>query len=386
MIAVIADDFTGAAELAGIALRYDLSVKLYTGAIAYGNADLVVVSTDSRSMHREEAMAITEKVLQNLLHLQPLLVYKKVDSVLRGHVLDELDIQMRVLNLHSAWLLPANPSLGRTIRSGNYYVQEVPVHETGFATDPEFAIHSSLVKEMLHAGDRKDVQVCGYHNTLPDTGILIGEAASQEDMKAWALRANSSMAMAGAGDFFEALLQKIVARKPRTTPADFLSPHLYISGTTFALGTEQVARFADTGIPVHYLDETLVTSQRYDIWLQKILNSLRQVRKAVIAIEPRGLFPENISALHLRTSMARSVQVLLDHAEVPELFIEGGSTAAAILESLGITEFIPLNEVARGVIRMKAADRELFLTVKPGSYALPDTILQLYTQTATQPS
>lgn len=382
MIAVIADDFTGAAELAGIGLRYGLSVKLYTGGIIEGNADLVVVSADSRSMRKEDALAVMEKTLQSLLQLQPVLIYKKVDSVLRGHVLEELELQMRVLQLNCALLLPANPSLGRTIRAGKYYVQDVPVHETGFASDPEFAIHSSLVKEMIHAGKRRDVQVCSCLDPLPVAGILIGEAASQEDMVEWALRADSFVTLAGAGDFFEAIVQKIVARKPRTTTADFLSPHLYISGTTFASGTAQLSRLAGAGAPMHYLDDELISAQRCDAWLQQVLISLRQKQQAIIALEPGRVFPGNISALHLRTSMAHAVKTLLGHAAVPEIFIEGGSTAAAILASLGITAFIPVHEITRGVIRMRAADRQLFITVKPGSYALPNEILELYTKTA----
>jgi uncharacterized protein YgbK (DUF1537 family) len=53
MIAVIADDFTGAAELAGISLRYGLKVELCVGKVEYKNADVLVVSTDSRSLKKK---------------------------------------------------------------------------------------------------------------------------------------------------------------------------------------------------------------------------------------------------------------------------------------------------------------------------------------------
>ena len=62
---------------------------------------------------------------------------------------------------------------------------------------------------------------------------------------------------------------------------------------------------------------------------------------------------------------------------VKEIFIEGGSTAAAILEEIKIKQLSPVNELQRGVVRMKAND--LLITVKPGSYELPEEIKRLFT-------
>ena len=74
-------------------------------------------------------------------------------------------------------------------------------------------------------------------------------------------------------------------------------------------------------------------------------------------------------AIDLRNKMADAVVKLTSQFPVNELFIEGGSTATAILEKMNITQLVPVNELSRGVVRMKAG--ELFITVKPGSYPLP---------------
>jgi len=74
--------------------------------------------------------------------------------------------------------------------------------------------------------------------------------------------------------------------------------------------------------------------------------------------------------------MAKAVKEIVVRENVKEIFIEGGSTAAAVLEELGITKLTPVNELIRGVVRMKAGD--LFITVKPGSYQLPSEIIELY--------
>jgi len=74
--------------------------------------------------------------------------------------------------------------------------------------------------------------------------------------------------------------------------------------------------------------------------------------------------------------MAKAVKEIVARENVKEIFIEGGSTAAAVLEELNIKKLVPVNELSRGVVRMMAGD--LFITVKPGSYQLPDEIIKLY--------
>ena len=52
-IAVIADDFTGAAELAGISLRYGLTVSVCLHNEISTDADVLIISTDSRSLKKK---------------------------------------------------------------------------------------------------------------------------------------------------------------------------------------------------------------------------------------------------------------------------------------------------------------------------------------------
>src|SRR5688572_2122776 len=149
MIIVIADDFTGAAELAGINLRYGLSVSLCMHEFIISDHDVIIVCTDSRSLGLPEANKITAKVLEQIKDIKPGLIYKKIDSVLRGYVIDELKVQMEHTGIKKVFILPANPSLGRTIANGEYYVDGKKIDETGFALDPEFPIKSARVIEMI---------------------------------------------------------------------------------------------------------------------------------------------------------------------------------------------------------------------------------------------
>ena len=109
MIVVIADDFTGAAELAGISLRYGLTTDVCLCEVVESNADVLIVCTDSRSLNKTEAIRITEDIVNAVLKLKPELIYKKIDSVLRGHVINELKAQMKIAGFSKTLILPANP-------------------------------------------------------------------------------------------------------------------------------------------------------------------------------------------------------------------------------------------------------------------------------------
>jgi len=357
MIAVIADDFTGAAELAGISLRYGLKVELCVGKVEFKNADVLVVSTDSRSLKKNEAIKITEEILKKVLELKPKFIYKKIDSVLRGYVLEEAKVQMKLMSKSRAFIMPANPSLSRTIKNGEYFVDGVKITETGFAHDPEFPIKTDSVKEIL---DNK-VEVLRSNDELPGKGIVVGEVSKFDDYNYWADNVSGKTVLVGAGDFFTALLNKNY-QPQQQKQFEMQSPHLYVCGTAFKERKEFIKKLNC----VSWLPEVVDKD-----WLKRTGDIVQKNHKVVIAIDKSA-----DSALSLRTKMAKAVKEIVTREKIKEIFIEGGSTAASILQELKITILEPTNELSRGVVRMKAGN--LFITVKPGSYELPDQIKRLY--------
>ena len=376
MIVVIADDFTGAAELAGIGLRYNLKVELATSVADEPAADLFVVCTDSRSLNKANAEKITADTIKKVLQLRPEFIYKKIDSVFRGHVLDELKIQIRESGLKKALVIGANPSLGRAISEGNYFIKGELISETDFGTDPEFAITDSSVLHMIKAGNG-EASVLRHTDKLPDEGIVVGEAVSEADVAVWANRVDETWLAAGAGDFFTALLQRKYKSNPKSLSAARL-PHLYISGTAFNRSRWYVKKIKQELNCVAYMTPAMMQTGNIEDkgWYDRVAGILSKHGKAVIAIDDDEVDPWNVTAVYLRTTMAEVVQKVLEKCEVKEMFIEGGSTAAAILKQLGIEKLSVMEELQRGVVRMKAND--LYITVKPGSYELPEQIKRLY--------
>ena len=175
--------------------------------------------------------------------------------------------------------------------------------------------------------------------------------------------------MAGAGDFFTALSNKQFA-VCASSEIMMETPHLYVCGTSFATSKDFVRRLNERCGCVAYLP---VADNDLEKWLEKVHNIIIEQKRCVIAVEKNTT---GISALALRKQMAQLTKIIVEKENIRELFIEGGSSAAAVLDELNIRSLIPENELMRGVTRMKAGD--LHVTVKPGSYTLPSQIISLY--------
>jgi uncharacterized protein YgbK (DUF1537 family) len=351
---------------------------LFTDEVVAGDVDVIIVSTNSRSLAKADAIKVTKKATEVLQKLNPTFIYKKVDSVLRGYVLDELDVQMSVSVLKRALLLPSNPSLGRTIENKKYYINNTEISETSFANDPEFAVKDSAIPAMLKSSGQIALSVLNIGDELPLHGVIVGEVKTEKDIDSWINKADHSFLFAGAGDFFEKLLQKSFTKQQATTEVSLASPHLYVSGTSFKNSADGIKNIAEKAGGVHYLSVALMQNSEDTDWFKQISASIKQNQKAIIAIDEKVKQTIAVSALQLRQAMATAVAEIVRKENIAELFIEGGATAAAILQELNLRDFMPTHQLSRGVIRMKVLQKELYITVKPGSYELPKQISELY--------
>src|SRR4030095_1180216 len=153
-IVVIADDLSGAAELAGIANLRGLSSEVQRAFDPDCDADLIAIDTDSRRLPQEEAARRVDSVARIVISARPAWIYKKVDAVLRGNVRAEIEAILRVMATSLAVLAPANPSRGRTIKGGQLLIDGLPLHESLFRQDPEQPRNTSNVAELLGPSDR----------------------------------------------------------------------------------------------------------------------------------------------------------------------------------------------------------------------------------------
>jgi D-threonate/D-erythronate kinase len=382
MIVVLADDLTGAAELGGIGLRYNLDIEINMSVNPQSKANFLIVSTDTRSMSSEKASVEAAKAIEKVQRLKPDIIFKKVDSVLRGHVLPELTAQMEQLNLQKALLVPANPALGRTLTKGTYYIDDRPIHLSGFSKDLEFAIKSSNVKEMLHANGTP-VHVVSHQEPMPETGIVVGEAKTTSDLNTWASKIEKNMLLAGAAGFFTAILDTL--HKERKVEVEneetaFGKPALFVCGTAFGKSVDAIKKVKKKGGPVSYMPKEIIVSSNpadyhYQKWADEVVSLLASHGKAIIAINEESTKDITVDTGDLRLKTAHAVETILDKVYIRELLVEGGSTASTIIKKLGFNRFFPIRELMPGVIRMSVEGKDdFYLTLKPGSYDWPTNI------------
>ncbi len=109
--ALIADDLTGACDAGVQFAERGLATVVWLGASEPPPCDLLVLSTASR--HDEPAIARSKvKAACGRLRLAGReLVFKKLDSTLRGNILAEVE----ACGVPEAWIAPAFPAMGRQL-------------------------------------------------------------------------------------------------------------------------------------------------------------------------------------------------------------------------------------------------------------------------------
>ncbi len=359
MIAVIADDISGAAELAGAALRHGLRAEVQTMFDPRTDADVICVDTDSRAMTATAAAQAAGEAARRVAEVRPDWIYKKCDSVLRGHVLAELRAIMAASGHVRTMLVPANPSRGRVIRGGHLLVNGQPLHATDFARDPEHPRTTSRVAELL--GHDLD-------------GVTVPDVAGEADLVRQAGLADDGMLAGGGVEFFDALLTKhgsapvtgangsLGDGRRLARPGEGISPPvtLVVCGSAAAWSKRQ-QQAREGKIPAFSLPHDVV----------EITGALRSNRCALIGIG-EGPLTQGKAPSDLVRQLARTGAAVLRGMSIERLLLEGGATAATVVRELGWTRLCACEVAAPGIGTLRPFGQTApIVSIKPGSYDWP---------------
>lgn len=378
MIAVIADDFTGAAEIGGVALRHGLKVVIETAVNGVRDVDIVVVATNTRSMLEKEAASEVCRIVKELNQLNPDYIFKKLDSVLRGNIVTELKAQMKTLGVKRALVVAGNPEFGRLIRDGVYYIDGVPLERTFFANDPDFPRKVSNVLALVgeETGGAYSLKL---DEVFPDGGIVFGDIGNEAEMMGWSAKVDASLVPAGGSGFFNALLTK-GNRRPRTKQEKFEQTGnraLFIFGSAYPKSSMVLERLQVSGIRLLYMPESIYWNNdtnggELQIWFNDVVAALSAGLRVAVAAPSMDNQEQGLSC-RIQHVYASLVVEIIGKVELTDLLIEGGATASTVLSALGISKVYPYREIDSGVIQMKTdVYPGLCLTTKPGSYSWPD--------------
>ena len=381
MLAVITDDLTGAAEIAGIALSKGLSATIEIRGVHASSSDILVLATNTRSLDVDSAVAKNFSLTRELKALAPDMIFKKVDSVLRGHIGPEIQAQMQAEGKSRALLVPANPSLGRAIIDGVYYLSEIPIALTGFGNSINTSAPTSKVDEIIAARGGSVSGCMSIDDYAHQEGLVIGNAATEAEIADWATKVNGDLVPAGAADFFKAILNRHFPNVEAISAASAPFGHraLYICGSNFPSSAAAVNTARGNGYAVLELPDAIYHNRAYDpedldAWADRVCAAI-EYHGTVIVTALQAPSETSLSGQQLTKVLAGVTERAVEQGLIDELLIEGGATAEAVMYRLGIDSLEPVQSLATGVTRMRANGRGgLHVTMKPGSYMWPEAI------------
>ncbi|MDX1701063.1 MAG: four-carbon acid sugar kinase family protein, partial [Melioribacteraceae bacterium] len=362
-------------------LRYGLNVRIETDVIEVENVDLLVIATDTRSMDSKSAAQVVTDIMLKLIEINPQVIYKKIDSVLRGFIIAELESFINVIGGSQIVLVSANPSMGRIIKDKTYYINEVPLHRTGFSNDPDFPVKTSNVLELLGPSSL-NTSIANVSEDKISEGIVIAEAENEEDLRNWARSLKNNFLHAGAAGYFVALLEQLgykstIDKKPVINIED--KKCIYVCGSAIDSSRLAVNEVKKSGPFVCEMPEEIIFqsgdhANNMEKWFNEIEKVLEEHDRVIVAVN-RSLIKEEGMAASLRKHTAEAVCMILKKHIVDELMIEGGATAYSIIQKCEYHKFDPVQELSHGVLRMGVIGKEDFhITLKPGSYKWPGLI------------
>ncbi|MBZ5586004.1 MAG: four-carbon acid sugar kinase family protein, partial [Acidobacteriia bacterium] len=115
---LIADDLTGACDAAGPFAAAGFRTVLQFGEPHDRTADVLAISAETRGAEREQLPAIMAGVAARFAGAEARVLFKKIDSTLRGNVGAEVALACEAFGCDAALITPAFPGMGRRVERG----------------------------------------------------------------------------------------------------------------------------------------------------------------------------------------------------------------------------------------------------------------------------
>ena len=400
-MAVIADDLTGAADT-GIQFGRFLDPVLLVPhqELAAINPESVkgvlTVSTESRNLSPAAAGERVRQTGMAVDRMKPQLIYKKIDSCMRGNVGAEVAALADVFGCRGALIAPAFPVQGRTTLHDVHYVRNIPVADSEMAHDPASPVRMSRLSELIALQYRRpvgridaaDLEGNPRHlKTLVEDLLKQGrrlitcDAAHQRHLEVIARLAGDQfphLLMAGSAGLAQALVRcRFEETEARPASRAAMGNHLlFVCGSGSNVLRSQVETLIrKTGLPRYILvpGRPTALSGRSNT-IAKDLDS----GAVVLQLAPvESLVYDNSAARQLAAEIAAIVRCRRPDG----FFLSGGDTAAAVLGAIGASAVRLQVEILPGVIQgtvMGGVGNGLPVVTKAGAFGEPDTLLQLY--------
>jgi len=408
----IADDYTGASDLANTLTRAGLrtvqTIGVPAGDLALPEVDAVVVSLKSRSIEAADAVLrsrAAEKWLRGRGAAHVLFkICSTFDSTDKGNIGPVMDALRADCGDSILLVTPAFPATGRTVYQGNLFVGSVPLNESPLKDHPLNPMHDSNLVRVLARQSRTSIGLVelaivargaqAVRSRLADlaekgAGAAIIDAVFDGDLETIGAVALDYRLSVGASGIGLGLARALAGARVGQSAASSAIPGAAVGGPAACLAGScsqatlgQIAS-AESVMPVLHLDPDQIVrspdeSRRALAWARERLGS----GPVLIASSAAPGEVAALQARHGREASGHAIeQAMADIAEglvqagVRRLVVAGGETSGAVVDRLGIPGFLVGAEIAPGVPVLRAVGAkagDMLLALKSGNFGGPE--------------
>jgi uncharacterized protein YgbK (DUF1537 family) len=297
----------------------------------------VALDTDSRAM---PAGFAARRVLAAARAVRDTpLIYKKLDSTLRGSIAAELSAALGASGREHAIVAPAFPAAGRTTVEGVQLVRGVPVHETEAKDDPRTPVREGHLPTLLAAafssvellGVRDLADPSTVRRALEDAVCVVADAAREEDLEALVRAVTDPYGVLWAGS--AGLAVALGRGYPGPSSGEPLSAPAPAHRVLVVVGSlSGVARRQLRSLEEHGCAAVPVTGDRIGEALGSVRKALSRGTCAVVhSVEER----DASDAGAVVGVMSGIVEALSEEGLFDGLVLTGGETAVGVARRLG---------------------------------------------------
>ncbi|RJF96617.1 four-carbon acid sugar kinase family protein [Noviherbaspirillum cavernae] len=409
LLGCIADDFTGATDLAGMLVRAGMRTVQMIGVPTTPlprDVDAVVIALKSRTTPPREAVEESLAALQWLRDAGCRQFYFKYcstfDSTDVGNIGPVTDALMTALDTRFTIACPAFPENKRTIFKGHLFVGDQLLSDSGMRHHPLTPMTDSNLVRVLQRQTARKVGLIGHEaigggkeaiekriRQLQDEGVEIAivDAISNDDlMQIGAACADLPLLTAGSGialglpQNFRAwgLLDTQSAADALTYPAGLRA---VISGSCSVATQAQVAHFINAGRPAFAVDPLRLAAGEDVVaealeWATPLLADgppliYATASPARVKAAQESIGIERAGAL-VEEALSAITQGLVERG-VRQLVVAGGETSGAVVQALNVTGLHIGPQIDPGVPwTTSIGERPLALALKSGNFGTTD--------------
>lgn len=385
---LIADDLTGGADAGAKFAKKDLRTLLIPSLTKKRilfrdyisqDIDVLVINTDSRGKSPEEAHRLIIDLLTEYEEETFPMLYKKIDSTLRGNIGSEIDALLEKTKKLLCFIAPSYPEQNRTLVGGIMIVGEKPLALTEVARRTSFPIQESHVYKILQSQSKNRVgwidlthvasSIEGLRKAVQneiDKGnrLIIFDAVSRQDLKnivEVGFLFERKPLFVGSAGLAEEVAQKLSLSKKEFSPKPIESFRnmFIISGTASSVTHQQLDHLEKKGIPSYELPLRFILEEGSEIReereriSEKIANSLSKgvcIFKTPKQMVNRGESRDKITKI-LATVALEALQKSHISPMSLALLMSGGETAQHIINGLKPDEIEIEGELLEGIVK-----------------------------------